>query len=149
MCMHLQMFRERLRQIKSLTHPNLLQLWRHAIHYVAEVVLEGIARVKTRCSAIGRNAMSSDLAEVMKGIRALAPNSPDIAVAIDSNQSLVDNYIKAFFLTSPSDLQHWVQTHPEYSRDHLILLAGTIAEFKGLKKKDRQVLLELIEGSIM
>jgi len=52
-------------------------------------------------------------------------------------------------VTSPSDLQHWVQTHPEYSRDHLILLAGTIAEFKGLKKKDRQVLLELIEGSIM
>ncbi|KAA6428997.1 MAG: hypothetical protein FRX49_01107 [Trebouxia sp. A1-2] len=134
MCMHLQMFRERLRQIKSLTDPNLRQLWRHAIHYVAEVVLEGIARVKTRCNAIGRNAMSSDLAEVMKGIKALAPNSPDIA---------------AFFVTSPSDLQHWVQTHPEYSRDHLILLAGTIAEFKGLKKKDRQVLLELIEGSIM
>lgn len=26
---------------------------------MAEVVLEGIARVKTRCSAIGRNAMSS------------------------------------------------------------------------------------------
>ncbi|KAL0023872.1 hypothetical protein WJX79_002364 [Trebouxia sp. C0005] len=149
MCMHLQMFRERLRQIKSLTDPNLRQLWRHAIHYVAEVVLEGIARVKTRCNAIGRNAMSSDLAEVMKGIKALAPNSPDIAVAMDSNQSLVDNYVKAFFVTSPSDLQHWVQTHPEYSRDHLILLAGTIAEFKGLKKKDRQVLLELIEGSIM
>ena len=36
----------------------------------------------------------ADLAEVMKGIRALAPNSPDIAVAIHSNQSLVDNYIK-------------------------------------------------------
>lgn len=36
----------------------------------------------------------ADLAEVMKGIRALAPNSPDIAVAIDSNQSLVDNYVK-------------------------------------------------------
>jgi len=36
----------------------------------------------------------ADLAEVMKGIRALAPNSPDIAVAIDSNQSLVDNYVQ-------------------------------------------------------
>ena len=40
------------------------QLWRHAIHYVAEVVLEGIARVKTRCSAIGRNAMSSGDLEI-------------------------------------------------------------------------------------
>ncbi len=39
-------------------------------------------------------APNADLAEAMKGIRALAPNSPDIAVAIDSNQSLVDNYVK-------------------------------------------------------
>lgn len=57
--------------------------------------------------------------------------------------------LQAFFVTSPSDLQHWVQTHPEYSREHLVLLATAIADFKGLKKKDRQVLLELIEGSIM
>ena len=52
-------------------------------------------------------------------------------------------------MTSPGDLQHWVQTHPEYSKEHLTLLAGSIADFKGLKKKDRQVLLELIEGSIL
>lgn len=36
-----------------------MQLWRHAIHYVAEVILEGVARVKSRCSTIGRNAMSA------------------------------------------------------------------------------------------
>lgn len=30
----------------------------------------------------------------MKGIKALVPNSSDIAVALDSNQSLVDNYVK-------------------------------------------------------
>ncbi|KAL3152495.1 hypothetical protein ABBQ32_001530 [Trebouxia sp. C0010 RCD-2024] len=149
MCMHVQMFRERLCQVKSLSDHNLLQLWRHAIHYVAEVILEGVARVRGRCSTIGRNAMSADVAEVFKGVRALAPNSPDIAVAADSNQHLVDNYVKAFFVTSPTDLQHWVATHPEYSREHLILLATAIADFKGLKKKDRQTLLELIEGSIM
>ena len=40
-------------------HVCCMQLWRHAIHYVAEVVLEGIARVKSRCSTIGRNAMSA------------------------------------------------------------------------------------------
>ena len=39
----------------------VLQLWRHAIHYMAEVVLEGIAQVKARCSAIGRNAMSTGI----------------------------------------------------------------------------------------
>lgn len=57
--------------------------------------------------------------------------------------------LQAFFVTSPTDLQHWVATHPEYSRGHLVLLATAIADFKGLKKKDRQTLLELIEGSIM
>lgn len=39
----------------------LVQLWMHAIRYVAEVVLEGISNIKGRCSAIGRNAMSSGL----------------------------------------------------------------------------------------
>lgn len=56
---------------------------------------------------------------------------------------------QAFFLTSPSDLQHWVQTHPEYSREQLIALANTLADFKGLKKKDRQILLDLVESSIL
>ena len=36
-----------------------LQLWKHAIRYVAEIILEGVAKLKGRCSAIGRNAMSS------------------------------------------------------------------------------------------
>ena len=39
----------------------------------------------------------ADVAEVFKGIRALAPNSPDIAVAADSNQHLVDNYVKVIY----------------------------------------------------
>ncbi len=39
----------------------LLQLWCHAITLIAESALEGVARVRSRCSAIGRNAMSSDL----------------------------------------------------------------------------------------
>ena len=36
----------------------------------------------------------ADLTEVVKAIAALAPKAPEIAVSIDSNQSLVDNYIK-------------------------------------------------------
>ena len=38
-----------------------LQLWKHAIHYVAEIVLEGVAKLKGRCSAIGRSTMSSGM----------------------------------------------------------------------------------------
>ncbi len=56
--------------------------------------------------------------------------------------------MQAFFVNSPGELQRWVQCHPEYRGDHLTALATQIADFKGLKKKDRQVLLELIEGSI-
>ena len=61
-----------------------MQLWRHTIHYVAEVVLEGIARVKTRCSAIGRNAMSSgDLYNaVLSGDRYSAVLSGDLCNAV-------------------------------------------------------------------
>lgn len=57
--------------------------------------------------------------------------------------------LQAFFVTSPNDLQHWVQTHPEYTRGQLTMLANTIADFKGLKKKDRQILLDLVESSIL
>ena len=39
----------------------MVQLWCHAITLIAESALEGIARVKSRCSAVGRNFMSSDL----------------------------------------------------------------------------------------
>lgn len=49
--------------------------------------------------------MIADLADAIKGIRALAPNSPDIAIAIDSNQSLVDNYVKVRKCLKESPLQ--------------------------------------------
>lgn len=57
--------------------------------------------------------------------------------------------LQAFFVTSPDGLQHWVQTHPEYTKGQLTTLASTIADFKGLKKKDRQILLDLVETSIL
>ena len=41
--------------------PMHVQLWCHAISLIAESALEGVARARSRCSAIGRNAMSSDL----------------------------------------------------------------------------------------
>ena len=48
----------------------------------------------------------ADLVAGMKGIRALAPNCPDIAVALDSNQNLVDNYIKVCYVPVPWLLKH-------------------------------------------
>jgi hypothetical protein len=37
------------------------QLWCHAITLMGEIVLEGISRIKGRCSAIGRNAITADV----------------------------------------------------------------------------------------
>lgn len=45
----------------------LLQLWCHAIALLAEVILDGVSRIKGRCSAIGRNAMITDL-QVQKSL---------------------------------------------------------------------------------
>ena len=62
---------------------------------MAEVMLEGIARIRTRCSAIGRHALSSDVREVFKAVQALVPpEDSGIANAIASNSSLVDNYLQ-------------------------------------------------------
>ncbi len=38
-----------------------MQLWCHAVQLLAEVLLEVISRIKGRCSAIGRNAIASDV----------------------------------------------------------------------------------------
>lgn len=41
----------------------LAQLWRHALNFTAEVVLDGMAKAgaKGRCTQMGRAAMSLDL----------------------------------------------------------------------------------------
>lgn len=43
--------------------PCLLQVWHHALQFTAELLLEGIARAgaKSRCTMMGRAAMSLDL----------------------------------------------------------------------------------------
>lgn len=62
---------------------------------MAEVTLEGVARIRTRCSAIGRHALSNDVREVFKAVQALVPpEDSGIANAIASNSSLVDNYLQ-------------------------------------------------------
>ena len=38
-----------------------VQLWCHAVTLLAEVILEGITKIKGRCSAIGRNAITADV----------------------------------------------------------------------------------------
>lgn len=71
-----------------------MQVWRHAIIACGEAMLEGFAKVRGRCSAIGRNTMSADLQEAVHTIRSLAPASPDISAALEASLRLCDTYIK-------------------------------------------------------
>ena len=69
-------------------------------------MLEGVARIRTRCSAIGRHALSNDVREVFKAVQALVPpEDSSIANAIASNSSLVDNYLQVGRLGWPAQLK--------------------------------------------
>ena len=72
----------------------LLQLWRHAIVVVGEVMLDSFARVRGRCSAMGRNAMAMDLQEAGHGLRNVCPKEDELRIAVDVSMRFVDNYIK-------------------------------------------------------
>ena len=60
-------------------------------------MLDGFARVKGRCTAIGRNSMSADLQEAVHSMRSIAPSSPDITAVLDAALRLNDAYIKVTY----------------------------------------------------
>ena len=49
--------------------------------------------------------------------------------------------MQAFFLSSAEELQKWVATHPEYTVQQVLSLAQGVAHLRGLKKKERAILL--------
>ena len=63
--------------------------------FVAEVVLEGIARAgaRGRCTAMGRSAMSLDLQTLQRGLAGLAPG-PGAPESTADALRLVDSFIK-------------------------------------------------------
>lgn len=58
-------------------------------------------------------------------------------------------HMQAFFLTDATELGHWSATHPEYTRQQHASLAGAVADFKGLKKKDKAAFLAQVEACIV
>ena len=72
----------------------MLQLWKHALRYIVEVVLEGLSCVKG-CTAMGRTAMLSDLQDLGYNLKAtLEPMTRDLIIMLDSSLRVVDEYIK-------------------------------------------------------
>ncbi len=53
---------------------------------------------------------------------------------------------QAFFITDAAELGEWMAKHPEYSQDQKISLANAIADFKGLKKKDKVVFTSSVQA---
>lgn len=75
-----------------------MQLWRHALRNIVDVVLEGLSNVK-RCTAMGRTAMSSDLQDLGYSLKlVLEPLSKDMAAMLDSSLRMVEDYIKVHVL---------------------------------------------------
>ncbi|BDA42201.1 probable Syndetin [Coccomyxa sp. Obi] len=148
-CRQANYFGEKLRQVAGLTEQHRSQLWCFAGTLLAEVILEGVSRIRGRCSAIGRNAISADVQEAMHALKSLAPVSATVAASLEKSSRLVDVYIKAFFLTGVEELGQWAVTHPEYTREQHLALATAVAQFKGLKKKDQTAFVAQVEASLI
>lgn len=58
-------------------------------------------------------------------------------------------HAQAFFLTGAEELGHWAATHPEYSQEQLSCLAAAVADFKGLKKKERAAFVTQVNASLL
>ncbi len=55
---------------------------------------------------------------------------------------------QAFYLPWGEELARWALTHPEYTRDQVMMLVVCIAEANGLKRKERNALLGQIEAEL-
>ena len=82
---------------------------------MAEVVLEGLARAgtKSRCTVMGRSAMSLDLQGLQRGLQGIAAGKQETVV---SALRIVDAFIKAYYIPWGAELRRWAITHPEYTQ---------------------------------
>ena len=71
-----------------------MQIWRHAIILTSEAILEGLAKVRGRCTLVGRAQMSADLQEAVHALRAVTPVSRETTAALEALLFLNDGYIK-------------------------------------------------------
>jgi len=55
---------------------------------------------------------------------------------------------QAYYLPWGDELSRWALTHPEYTRDQIMMLVVCIAEANGLKRKDRNAFLTQMEAEL-
>jgi hypothetical protein len=54
--------------------------------------------------------------------------------------------LQAFFNTDVAQLGEWMARHPEYSQEHKQALGSAIAEFKGLKKREKTAFIGAVQA---
>lgn len=57
--------------------------------------------------------------------------------------------MQAFFIQTDEELERWVQTNPQYSKEQHMQLGAAIADFRGLKRKDKAILLGRLEACML
>lgn len=54
--------------------------------------------------------------------------------------------MQAFFLPTAEELHRWTQAHPQYRPTQHLALAAAIADFQGMRKKDRANFIASMEA---
>ena len=54
--------------------------------------------------------------------------------------------MQAFFIADIAGLGEWVARHPEYSTEQMQLLASAVADFKGLRKKEKTAFVASVQA---
>jgi hypothetical protein len=55
---------------------------------------------------------------------------------------------QAFYLPLGEELRRWALTHPEYTRDQVMMLGVCITEAQGLKRKERNAYLAQLDAAL-
>ncbi|KAF8697841.1 hypothetical protein HU200_035331 [Digitaria exilis] len=114
-------------------------LMEYGIESVAEVLVEGLSRVK-RCTDEGRALMSLDLQVLINGLQHI------VSANVRPKLQTVDTFIKAYYLPE-TEYVHWARSHPEYSKSQVVGLVNLVATMKGWKRKTRLETVEKIEAA--
>ena len=80
------------------------------------------------------------------------PQPPHILLSQGSPALALSNVLgvcQAFFLTDAGSLGRWAAAHAEYAPEQHAMLACAVAEFKGLRKRERATFVAAVEQAML
>lgn len=110
-------------------------LWEHVLRLANRTFIEGFAHAK-KCTNEGRALMQLDYQQFLTKVESFTRIRPI------PEKELVDEYIKAFYLTEPA-LEQWIKSRKEYTAKQLIALVNCCTSDN---RKGRMKLISMIEA---